>query len=393
MSEVVILDYTRTPIGAFNGLLSNVPVTKLGATVINGLINKTDINPEDINEVIMGNVLSAGVGQAPARQALIYGGLPDSVESTTINKMCGSGLKAIMLSNQILSSGDSAVMIAGGMENMSLSPHIILKSREGNRLGHGKIIDTMINDGLWDVYGQTHMGNCAELCAEKYNFSREEQDAFAVNSYKKSQQAQIDGIFKSEICPVSIKNKKGLETFIDEDEEPNRVSFDKVSSLRPAFDKNGTITAANASTINDGAAAVLLTTSRIAEKLNKKPKARIVAQVSVGQKPEWFTTAPIEAIKKVLNKADLRVEDIDLFEINEAFSVVALAAQKELNIDDSKLNIYGGAVSLGHPIGASGARIMCTLINAMERKKARYGLAAICIGGGEASAMIIERIN
>tara|TARA_Y100001970_G_scaffold294055_1_gene446318 strand:- start:5989 stop:7170 length:1182 start_codon:yes stop_codon:yes gene_type:complete len=393
VSEVVILDYTRTPIGAFNGLLSNVPVTKLGATVINGLINKTDINPEDINEVIMGNVLSAGVGQAPARQALIYGGLPDSVESTTINKMCGSGLKAIMLSNQILSSGDSAVMIAGGMENMSLSPHIILKSREGNRLGHGKIIDTMINDGLWDVYGQTHMGNCAELCAEKYNFSREEQDAFAVNSYKKSQQAQIDGIFKSEICPVSIKNKKGLETFIDEDEEPNRVSFDKVSSLRPAFDKNGTITAANASTINDGAAAVLLTTSRIAEKLNKKPKARIVAQVSVGQKPEWFTTAPIEAIKKVLNKADLRVEDIDLFEINEAFSVVALAAQKELNIDDSKLNIYGGAVSLGHPIGASGARIMCTLINAMERKKARYGLAAICIGGGEASAMIIERIN
>ena len=393
MSEVVILDYTRTPIGSFNGSLSNVPVTKLGATVINGLINKIDINPENINEVIMGNVLPAGVGQAPARQALIYGGLPNSVESTTINKMCGSGLKAIMLSKQILSSGNPGIMIAGGMENMSLSPHIILKSRIGNRLGHGKIIDTMINDGLWDVYGQTHMGNCAELCAKKYNFTREQQDEFAINSYKKSQQAQVDGIFKSEISPVNIKDRKGLEVLIDQDEEPNRVNFDKISSLRPAFDKNGTVTAANASTINDGAAAVLLATSSIAEKLNKKPKARILAQASVAQKPEWFTTAPIKAIKKVLNRANLKVQDIDLFEINEAFSVVALAAQKELDIDDSKLNIYGGAVSLGHPIGASGARIMCTLINAMERKKVRYGLAAICIGGGEASAMIIERID
>tara|TARA_Y100001968_G_scaffold95766_1_gene85938 strand:- start:149 stop:1327 length:1179 start_codon:yes stop_codon:yes gene_type:complete len=392
MSEVVILDYTRTPIGSFNGALSNIPVTKLGATVIRGLLNKIEIKPESIDEVIMGNVLPAGVGQAPARQALIYGGLPDCVESTTINKMCGSGLKAIMLSKQILSSGNSGVMIAGGMENMSLSPHILLKSRTGNRLGHGKIVDTMINDGLWDVYGQTHMGNCAELCAEKYNFSRQQQDEFAMRSYKRSQQAQIDGIFKSEISPVIIKDRKGLEVLIDEDEEPNRVSFDKISSLRPAFDKKGTVTAANASTINDGAAAVLLTTRSLAEKLNKKPKVRIVAQASAAQKPEWFTTAPIKAINKVLDRANLNVQDIDLFEINEAFSVVALAAQKELDIDDSKLNIYGGAVSLGHPIGASGARIMCTLINGMERKNARYGLAAICIGGGEASAMIVERI-
>ena len=392
MLDVVILEYTRTPIGSFNGSLSSVPVTSLGATVIKGLIQKLDISPSIIDEVIMGNVLTAGVGQAPARQALIHGGLPDCVESTTINKMCGSGLKAIMLSNQILSSGNLGIMIAGGMENMSLSPHIILKSRIGNRLGHGKIVDTMINDGLWDVYGQTHMGNCAELCAEKYNFSRFQQDKFAISSYKKSQQAQIDGIFKSEISPVFIKDRKGLEVIIDEDEEPKRVDFHKISSLKPAFDKNGTVTAANASTINDGAAAVLITTSSIAKKLNKKPKVRIVAQASVAQQPKWFTTAPINAIKKVLNRANLNVQDIDLFEINEAFSVVVLAAQRELNIDGSKLNVYGGAVSLGHPIGASGARIMCTLINGMERKKARYGLVAICIGGGEASAMIVETI-
>ena len=389
----VIVSFTRTPIGSFLGSLSTVSAPRLGASVIKGLLGKQQIDKNLVDQVIMGNVLSAGVGQAPARQASIYAGLPDSVDCLTINKMCGSGLKAIMLSRQILSSGNPRIMIAGGMENMSLSPHIILKSRIGNRLGHGKIIDTMINDGLWDVYGQTHMGNCAELCAKKYNFSREQQDEFAINSYKKSQQAQIDGIFKSEISPVSIKNRRGLEVLIDQDEEPNRVSFDKISSLRPAFDKNGTITAANASTINDGAAAVLLTTPSIAEKLNKKPKVRILAQASAAQEPEWFTIAPIKAIKKVLNRADLKIQDIDLFEINEAFSVVALAAQKELDIDDSKLNIYGGAVSLGHPIGASGARIMCTLINGMERKKSRYGLAAICIGGGEASAMIIERID
>jgi len=392
MSDIVILDYARTAIGSFNGSLSNVPVSRLGATVIQGLLQKTGINPKAVDEVIMGNVLPAGVGQAPARQALIYGGLPDSVESTTINKMCGSGLKAIMLSRQIILSGDSKMMIAGGMENMSLSPHILLNSRTGNRLGHGKTIDTMINDGLWDVYGQTHMGNCAELCAQKYNFTREQQDEFAINSYKKSQQAQSEEIFKSEIYPVIIKNRKGDEIVVDKDEEPSRVNFDKISSLRPAFDKNGSITAANASTINDGAAAVLLTTSTVANDLNKSPKAKIIAQASSAHKPEWFTTAPIQAIKNVLNSAKLKLEDIDLFEINEAFSVVALAAQKELDIDSAKLNIYGGAVSLGHPIGASGARIMCTLLNAMERKNARYGLAAICIGGGEASAMIIERI-
>lgn len=392
MSDILIIDFARTPIGSFNGLLSNVPVTRLGATIIESLLKKTSIKPTDVDEVILGNVLPAGVGQAPARQAAMYGGLPDSVECTTINKMCGSGLKAIMLSNQIISSGDSKIMIAGGMENMSLSPHILPNSRIGNRLGHGKIIDTMIIDGLWDVYGQTHMGNCAELCAKEYNFSREEQDEFAIQSYKKSQMAQSKGYFKSEITPVVINDRKGNRIVIDKDEEPERVKFDKISSLRPAFDKNGTVTAANASTINDGAAGVLLADSSILNDINCQPKAKIIAQASSAHKPEWFTTAPIKAIKNVLDKAKLGIDDIDLFEINEAFSVVAMAASKELNIDKNKLNIYGGAVSLGHPIGASGARIICTLLNAMERQNAKYGLAAICIGGGEASAMIVERI-
>ena len=392
MIDVVILDYARTAIGSFNGSLSKVRVSNLGAAAIKGLISRTQLSPDVIDEVIMGNVLPAGVGQAPARQALIYAGLPDSVESTTINKMCGSGLKAIMLSKQIILSGDSEVMVAGGMENMSLSPHVILKSRTGIRLGHGKIVDTMINDGLWDVYGQTHMGNCAELCAEKYDFSREDQDQFAINSYKKSKKAQSDGIFKSEICPVIYKDRKGNDIIVDQDEEPNRVSFDKISSLRAAFDRDGTITAANASTINDGAATVLLASSNKAKKLGLKPKARIVAQASAAHQPEWFTTAPVKAIKNVLSNAKLSIDDIDLFEINEAFAVVAMAAQEELGIDSAKLNVYGGAVSLGHPIGASGARIVCTLLNAMERKQAQYGLAAICIGGGEASAVILERL-
>ena len=392
MSDILIIDFARTPIGSFNGLLSNVPVTRLGATIIESLLKKTSIKSTDVDEVILGNVLPAGVGQAPARQAAMYGGLPDSVECTTINKMCGSGLKAIMLSNQIISSGDSKIVIAGGMENMSLSPHILPNSRIGNRLGHGKIIDTMIIDGLWDVYGQTHMGNCAELCAKEYNFSREEQDEFAIQSYKKSQMAQSKGYFKSEITPVVINDRKGNRIVIDKDEEPERVKFDKISSLRPAFDKNGTVTAANASTINDGAAGVLLADSSILNDINCQPKAKIIAQASSAHKPEWFTTAPIKAIKNVLDKAKLGIDDIDLFEINEAFSVVAMAASKELNIDKNKLNIYGGAVSLGHPIGASGARIICTLLNAMERQNAKYGLAAICIGGGEASAMIVERI-
>ena len=391
--KIVISEYTRTPIGSFNGLLSSIAATKLGAFVIEEILNKSNIKSDLVDEVIMGNVLSAGLGQAPARQAAIYGGLPNSVECTTINKMCGSGLKSIMLAQQIINSGDSKVIIAGGMENMSQAPHIIPNSRGGIRLGHGRIIDTMVKDGLWDAYGEKHMGSCAEICAQKYKFSREEQDKFTISSYNKSQDALNKGLFDREVTLIKYKNKKGKEIIVKQDEEPFRVDFNKISLLKPVFDKNGTITAANASTINDGAAAVLVSSEEFALKNGLPIKSQIIAQASSAQKPEMFTTAPIMAIKKVLKKAELSIDEIDLFEINEAFSVVVMAAIKELKLDSEKVNIFGGAVSLGHPIGASGARIVCTLLNAMEYRKARYGLAAICIGGGEASAVIFERVD
>ncbi len=391
--NVIISTSTRTPIGSFNGVLSTVPAPKLGADTIRSIIQKSGVDPNRVNEVIMGNVLTAGLGQAPARQAAIYGCLHNSVEALTINKMCGSGLKAIMLAQQSILAGDAEVVIAGGMENMSRSPHIIPASRSGIRMGHGKVLDTMIVDGLWDAYGDKHMGGCAETCAGDYNFSREEQDEFAITSYKKSQNAQENGLFENEITPVTIKDKKGNESVIRNDEEPGRVNFEKIPYLRPVFDKNGTVTAANASTINDGAAAVLVTTEEFAKSQNLPFQARIVAQASAAQEPEWFTTAPVKAINKVLKRAGLSIKDIDLFEINEAFSVVVLAAIRDLQLDPEKVNIYGGAVSLGHPIGASGARIVCTLLNAMEQQKLNYGLAAICIGGGEASAVIFERIE
>jgi len=391
--KVVISEYTRTPIGSFNGLLSSIAATKLGAFVIEEILNKSIIKSDLVDEVIMGNVLSAGLGQAPARQAAIYGGLPNSVECTTINKMCGSGLKSIMLAQQIIISGDSKVIIAGGMENMSQAPHIIPNSRGGIRLGHGRIIDTMVKDGLWDAYGEKHMGSCAEICAQEYKFSREEQDKFTISSYNKSQDALNKGLFDREITVIKYKNNKGKDIIVKQDEEPFRVDFNKISLLKPVFDKNGTITAANASTINDGAAAVLVSSEEFALKNGLPIKSKVIAQASCAQKPEMFTTAPIMAIKKVLKKAELSIEEIDLFEINEAFSVVVMAAIEELKLDSEKVNIFGGAVSLGHPIGASGARIVCTLLNAMEYKKARYGLATICIGGGEASAVIFERVD
>ncbi len=391
--KIVISEYTRTPIGSFNGLLSSIAATKLGAFVIEEILNKSNINSDLVDEVIMGNVLSSGLGQAPARQAAIYGGLPNSVECTTINKMCGSGLKSIMLAQQIINSGDSKVIIAGGMENMSLAPHIIPNSRDGIRLGHGRIIDTMVKDGLWDAYGEKHMGSCAEICAQEYKFSREEQDKFTISSYNKSQDALNKGLFDREITLIKYKNKKGQEIIVKQDEEPFRVDFNKISLLKPVFDKNGTITAANASTINDGAAAVLVSSEEFALKNGLPIKSQVIAQASCAQKPEMFTTAPIMAIKKVLKKAELSIDEIDLFEINEAFSVVVMAAIEELKLDSEKVNIFGGAVSLGHPIGASGTRIVCTLLNAMEYRKARYGLAAICIGGGEASAVIFERVD
>jgi len=390
-NDVVIVAYARTPIGSFGGCLSSVAATTLGAKAIKGAIEKINLSIDNIDQVIMGNVLSAGLGQAPARQAAIYSGLPESVECLTINKMCGSGLKAIMLAQEAILSGNAEVIIAGGMENMSSSPHLLQNSRTGNKMGDTKLIDSMVNDGLWDVYNDKHMGSCGELCAEKYNFSRNEQDEFAKNSYIKSQEATNQGFFKDEIIPIEVLSKKD-SIIVDKDEEPFRVKFDKIKKLRPVFKKEGTITAANASTINDGAAVCVIMSIKKAQELNIKPIAKIVSQASVAQAPEWFTTAPIKAIKKVVTNSGLDIQDIDLFEINEAFSVVPMAAIKELKLNIDKVNIYGGGVSLGHPIGASGARIMCTLLNAMKRKDVKLGLASLCIGGGEASAMIIERI-
>ena len=340
----------------------------------------------------MGNVLSAGLGQAPARQAAIYAGLPESVECLTINKMCGSGLKAIMLAQEAILSGNAEVIIAGGMENMSLSPHLLQNSRNGTKMGNSKLIDSMINDGLWDVYNDQHMGSCGEICAEKYSFTRENQDEFAKESYIKSQEASNAGFFEDEIISIEVPSKKGTK-IVSTDEEPFRVDFDKIKTLRSVFKKDGTITAANASTINDGAAVCIVMSYKKAKELNIKPIARIVSQASSAQSPEWFTTAPIRAIKKSISRAsDISIEDIDLFEINEAFSVVPMAAIKDLDLDSEKVNVYGGAVSLGHPIGASGARIMCTLLNSMTQKSAKVGLASLCIGGGEACSIIVEMV-
>ena len=391
-NDVVIVSYARTPIGSFGGGLSSVSATKLGSKAIEGSMKKINLSGENIDQVIMGNVLSAGLGQAPARQAAIYAGLPKSVECLTINKMCGSGLKAIMLAQEAIFSGNAEVIIAGGMENMSLSPHLLQNSRNGTKMGNSKLIDSMINDGLWDVYNDQHMGSCGEMCAEKYSFTRQEQDEFAKKSYIKSQQASNAGFFKDEIISIEIPSKKGIN-IISEDEEPFRVDFEKIKTLRSVFKKDGTITAANASTINDGAAACIVMSYKKAKELNIKPIARIVSQASSAQSPEWFTTAPIEAIKKSISKApSISIEDIDLFEINEAFSVVPMAAIQDLNLDSEKVNVYGGAVSLGHPIGASGARIVCTLLNSMTQKSAKVGLASLCIGGGEASSVIVEMI-
>jgi len=340
----------------------------------------------------MGCVLTAGVGQAPARQAAIFAGLPTKVECMTINKVCGSGLKSVMLATQAIKLGDADIIVAGGMESMSNAPYLLDKARFGYRMGHAQIIDSMIKDGLWDVYNDFHMGNAGELCARECNISREEQDEFAVLSYKRALEAIEKGYFKNEIVPVSVPQPKGEPIIVSEDEEPKKVVFDKIPKLKPAFDPNGTITAANASKINDGAAALVLMSKEKADELGIKPLARIVAYTSAAKDPAWFTTAPVDAIEKVLRKANMKKEDIDLFEVNEAFAVVALATSKLAGIPIEKMNIHGGAVALGHPIGASGARILTTLLYAMERKGAKFGIAAICIGGGEASAVIVERV-
>jgi acetyl-CoA C-acetyltransferase len=390
--QSVIVAAKRTPIGAFQGNLSSVLAPKLGAIAIKAVVEETGIDKTQINEVIMGNVLSAGIGQAPARQAAIYAGLPNSVEALTINKMCGSGLKAVMLADQAIRCGDAEVVIAGGMESMSNAPYLLQDARSGQRLGHGKMIDSLIHDGLWDAYNDTHMGNCAEMLSKERNYTREAQDKFAVTSYKRAQTAQAEGVFDSEIVPVKIPQRNGDSIFISEDEEPGKARFDKIPTLRPVFEKDGAITAANASKLNDGAAVILVMSWEKANKLGLTPIARIVAQASAAHEPEWFTTAPGKAIGKVLEKANLSTNDIDLWEINEAFSAVTMAAIDDFKINPAKVNIYGGAVAIGHPIGASGARIFTTLMNGMTRTETKYGLATLCIGGGEASALIVEKV-
>ena len=388
----VIASIARTPIGSFQGKLSTVPAVHLGATVIKETVKRAGIYTEEVNEVIMGNVLSAGVGQAPARQAAIFGGLPESVECMTINKVCGSGLKAVMLADQAIRCGDAEVVIAGGMENMSQAPYYLMDARDGMRMGHKKCVDALIHDGLWDPYGNMHMGNCAEVMAKEENYTREMQDSFAVESYRRSMEAIENGSLRDEIVAVEIPQRKGEAVIVDTDEEPGRGKPDKIGKLRPAFDKEGTITAANASSINDGAAALTIMSKEKAEQLDVSPLCRIVAQISVAHEPLYFTTAPGKAITKVLIKSGLSIEDIDLFEINEAFSNVTLAAMREHSISHDKVNIHGGAISLGHPIGASGARILVTLISALQQRQKERGLATLCIGGGEAAALIVEII-
>lgn len=380
----------RTAVGKLNGALASTPAPKLAASLVADALTKTGIKPESVDEIIMGNVLTAGIGQAPARQAAIYGGLSQSTRATTINRVCGSGLKAVMLADQAIRCEDASVIFAGGMENMSLAPHLLPGVRAGVKFGSFTALDHMQFDGLTDPYHNVAMGVCGELCAKEYKFSRHEQDEFALKSYEKSRLATENGSFKNEIVPIEIKSGKNQISF-DKDEEPFASDLSKLSSLRPAFDKEGTITAGNASSINDGAALVVLASGESVNKLGLKPMARIIAQASHGQDPQWFTTAPVDCMRKVLEKAGLSVSDIDLFEINEAFSVVTMAAIHALDIPKEKVNVHGGAVSLGHPIGASGARVLTTLIHALHKYNKRFGLATLCIGGGEASAVIIER--
>jgi acetyl-CoA C-acetyltransferase len=388
MKEVFICDALRTPIGSFLGSLSSIPAPKLAAELIKKIVERNGLTGEEINEVIMGNVLSAGIGQAPSRQAALFGGLPESVECMTINKVCGSGLKAVMLAEQAIKCDDASLILAGGMESMSNAPFLLKGVREGIKFGHQNLYDSMLYDGLIDVYSNLHMGNCSEQVAKEKNISREEQDNFAIESYKRALNAQEKGLFNDEILPIQVKDK-----LINEDEEPKKVKFDKIPSLKPVFEKDGTITAANASKLNDGAAVVLVADEQSIKKYNLKPMVKIISQAAYAMNPQKFALAPIGAIQRSLKKAGLNIDDIDLFEINEAFAMVTLAVIKDLNIPHNKVNVNGGAVALGHPIGASGARLLTTLIYEMKRRNSKYGLVSLCIGGGEAVSLIVENIN
>jgi acetyl-CoA C-acetyltransferase len=389
--EVVIVSAVRTPIGSYGGVLASVPAPKLGAVAIKEALQRAGVKPDQVDEVIMGNVLTAGEGQAPARQAAIYAGLPTSVACMTINKVCGSGLKAVMLAAQSIMLGDSDIVVAGGMENMSQVPYYLPKARWGYRMGNGEIIDGMVFDGLWDPYNNFHMGNAGEICARECNIPREAQDEFAKLSYERALKSQEEGWFKEEIVPVPVKMKKE-EILVEEDEEPKKVKFDKIPNLRPAFEKEGTITAANASKINDGASALVVMAKEKAEELGLKPMAKIVAYSTASKDPAWFTTAPADSIDKLLKKVGMGKDDVDLYEINEAFAVVTLAVNQILGIPVEKVNVAGGAVALGHPIGASGARILTTLLYNLKREKKEKGIASLCIGGGEAVAVLVEML-
>jgi acetyl-CoA C-acetyltransferase len=391
MKEVVIVSAVRTPIGSFMGSLSTVPAPRLGAAAIRGALEKIGLDPKLVDEVLMGNVVQAGTGQAPARQAALFAGIPDTVPCTTINKVCASGMKTVIQAAQAIALGDASIIVAGGMENMSLIPHYV-HMRTGNKFGSATIVDGMQKDGLVDVYDEQAMGVSADACAEKYKFSREDQDQYAIQSYQRSAQAWENGRFKNEIVPVAVPQRRGEPILVSEDEEYKNVVLEKIPKLRAAFTKEGTVTAANASTINDGAAALVLMSLERAKELNIKPLAKIIGYADAAQEPKWFTTAPAKALPKALSKAGKTLEEIDFLEFNEAFSVVGLANIKLLGLSDKNVNVNGGAVSLGHPLGCSGARIIVTLLNVLEQKNAKLGAAAICNGGGGASAIVIERI-
>ena len=389
MKKVVIVSAKRTAVGSFNGALSSFSSGQLGSFAIKAVLEDSKIDPQLIDEVIMGNVLMAGQGQAPARQSAIFAGLPNKTECMTINKMCGSGLKAVMLAQQAIALGDADIIIAGGQESMSNAPYLLPHARNGYRLGHGEVKDSIVLDGLWDVYNNIHMGSCADSCAKDFSFKREELDNFAIESYNRAIKANNSGRFKDEIYPVKVSSRTG-DIIVDKDEEPGKVKFDKIPTLKPVFNKDGVVTAANASSINDGAAALLVMSEEKAKALGLKPLVEIVAQSSAAKASIEFTTAPVDAINKVLKKAGMTTKDIDLYEINEAFAVVSLAVNKLLGLTSENVNVNGGAVALGHPIGASGARILVTLIHEMKKRNLEFGLASLCIGGGEASALIVK---
>ena len=392
MKNVVIVAAKRTPMGSFGGSLSSIPATKLGAAAIKGALESIDLNPNLIEEVFMGNVLQANLGQAPARQAAIYAGISENTPCTTVNKVCASGMKSVMLAAQSIMTENADVVVGGGMENMSMVPHYY-NARNGKKLGDISLVDGLVKDGLTDVYNKVHMGNCADQCADKYKISREEQDEFAVESYNKATYASNNGLFKQEIVKVNIPQRKGDDIIVDQDEEYKNVKLEKIPNLNPVFSKDGSVTAANASTLNDGASALILMSEEKAKELNLKPIAKIISYADASQEPKWFTTSPTKAINKALGRANMTINDIDFWELNEAFSVVGIVNTQLLKLDPKKVDVNGGAVALGHPLGSSGSRIIVTLINVLKQNKGKIGVAGICNGGGGASSIIIESIN